>query len=336
MIDKKLGYSKKTQELIERMCRNVERKDFKLEKKKAGECILKTYDLFGLDRPKKVVWCVDVFDKIFAMSARSAWSAGSAGSAWSARSAGSAGSAWSARSAWSAGSAWSARSAGSAWSARSAGSAGWTALDYDFDWYVTEYEYCQNPSNDKPNENDKNYLKYSELLMNAKEYGLGYRVEWEDTLYLVPTPLVKIDSQNRFHSETEPAIRWKGGKGFYFLQGVKFEKKWWDKIVNDKMSAKTVLAIDNAEHRRIAYEYMDKKKMKALKDYKVLEELKDDKGYPMKIISFELPEIGTIKYLNCFCPSTGREYFIGTDKDKCKEAKDASFGLENINYINEW
>jgi len=36
MIDKKLGYSPKTQELIDRMCRNVERKDFKLEKKKAA------------------------------------------------------------------------------------------------------------------------------------------------------------------------------------------------------------------------------------------------------------------------------------------------------------
>jgi hypothetical protein len=54
MIDKKLGYSPKTQELIERMCRNVERSDFKLEKKKAAECLLKTYDLFGLKRPKKI------------------------------------------------------------------------------------------------------------------------------------------------------------------------------------------------------------------------------------------------------------------------------------------
>ena len=298
MIDKKLGYSPKTQELIDRMCRNVERKDFKLEKKKAEECILKTYDLFGLNRPKKIVWCLDIFEKKFARSARSAWSARYAASAWS------------------------------AW---------WTALDYDFDWYVIEYEYCQNPNDDKPNENDKKYLQYSELLMEAKEYGLGYRVEWEDTLYLVPTPLVKIDNQNRFHSEKEPAIKWKGGKEFYLLHGVKFEKTWWDKIVNDKMSAKTVLAIDNTEHRRIAYEYMDKAKMKALKGYKVLDEVKDDgKGYGMKIISFDLKNIGEIRYLNCFCPSTGREYFIGTNKDKCWEAKNASFGLDNITFINEW
>ena len=174
-----MDYSQKTADLIERMCQNVEREDFTLDKKTAEELILKTYDIFGLARPKKVVWFKDIFDKKFdkvAGSARSAWSAGSA----------------------------------------------WSALDYDFDWFVIEHEYCKNRKDNlgkEPNENDYKYLKYSELLMQAKEAGLGYRIEWEDTLYLVPTPLVKIDAQNRFHSEKEPAIRWKDGKEFYYLQG---------------------------------------------------------------------------------------------------------------------
>ncbi len=149
----KRDYSLATEKLIDRMCRNVERPDFVLDKKQGTEAVLKTYDLFGLERPKKVVWVKDIFDKRFEDAAGSARSAGSA----------------------------------------------WSALDYDFDWFVIEHEYCKNrkdnPGNE-PNENDKKYLKYSELLMQAKECGVGYRVEWENVLYLAPTPIVKIDDQN--------------------------------------------------------------------------------------------------------------------------------------------
>src|SRR3990167_940981 len=123
-------YSQKTQELIDRICRNVERKDFVLEKEKAEESILRTYDLFGLTRPKNIIWCKDIFEDIFLMSAERAeratraWrAAGSAGSAWR-----SAGSAW--RSAWR-----STESAESAWRSTE------SALDYNFNWYVFEFEY---------------------------------------------------------------------------------------------------------------------------------------------------------------------------------------------------
>ena len=81
MTNMKREYSLKTERLIDRMCRYVEREDFVLEKKNAEEALLKTYDLFDLARPKKIVWCVDVFDKKFASSAWSAWSARSARSA---------------------------------------------------------------------------------------------------------------------------------------------------------------------------------------------------------------------------------------------------------------
>jgi hypothetical protein len=213
-----------------------------------------------------------------------------------------------------------------------------TGLDYDFDWYTFEYEYCENPEASKPNENDEKYLKYSELLLEALEAGCGYRVEWKDTLYLSPCPIVSIDEQNRFHSTTKPAIYWKDGEEFYYLRGVNFEKKWWTKIVKDKFKAEEVFAIDNLEHRRIAYEMMDKTKMKALKDYKILDEVKEDGyGYEMKIVSFTVKNIEQpLKYLNCFCPTTGREYYIGTNEEKCWDAKNKSFGLDNITWIKEF
>src|SRR3990172_646469 len=79
-----MNFSQKTQDLINRQCRNVERADFRLNKLLAEELIMKTYDLFNLPRPKKVKWCVDLEDKEFASSASSAWSASSASSASSA------------------------------------------------------------------------------------------------------------------------------------------------------------------------------------------------------------------------------------------------------------
>ena len=326
-----MEYSQKTADLIERQCRNVEREDFTLNKKAAEEALLKTYDIFGLARPKKIVWLKDIFDKKFIKVLDSAWNA------WSARSASSARNAWIASSASSARNAWSASSARSAWSAWIASSA-WIALDYDFEWYVFEFEYCQNPTEEKPNENDHKYLEYCELLMQAKEHGMGYRIEWEDVLYCVPTPIVRIDNRNRFHSIKEPAIRWKGGAELHYINGVLFEKKLWQKVFKGKLKPQEVFAIENTEQRRITYELMDKKKMLKLNDYKVLDEVKDDgKGSSMKIISFTVSGFDKpFVYYNCFCPTTSREYFLQTDKEKCAEAKDASFGLAGVEWVNEW
>lgn len=197
-----MKYSQKTQKLIDRMCHNIERKDFELDKEKAEECLVKTYDLFHLERPKKIVWCVDIFDEQFAGSA---WSAGS-------------------------------------------------ALDYDFDYFIFEHEYCNNrkdnPGNE-PNKNDYTYLEYCELLMQAKEAGMGYRVEFEGTVYCVPTPIVRVDEHSKFHSISESAIRWKGGKEFYYVHGVYFTHTLWKSIVDRTIRTKDVLALDNIEQRMV-------------------------------------------------------------------------------------
>ena len=52
----KLPYSKKTQDLIDKLCKIAERKSYKLKKRKAEELILKTYDLFDLKRPNNIKW----------------------------------------------------------------------------------------------------------------------------------------------------------------------------------------------------------------------------------------------------------------------------------------
>ena len=130
-------------------------------------------------------------------------------------------------------------------------------------------------------------------------------------------------------------------KSLYVFPNLNWKDiKWINKILKDELTAEEVFAIDNIEHRRVAYEYMDKLKMKELKDYKILDEVKDD-GYGniMKIVSFTVQQMKEpLKFLNCFCSSSRREFFIQTEQDKCWEAKSQSFGelSEKIKWIKEW
>jgi hypothetical protein len=124
----------------------------------------------------------------------------------------------------------------------------------------------------------------------------------------------------------------------FFISNTQFPIKLFKKVRKGSLSASEVFAIENMEQRRIAYERMNKMKMKEL-DCKVLDEVKDDGyGHPMKIISFSLKGYDTPFYfLNCFCATTGREYYLETRKQTCIEAKMSSFGLDKeIRFDKEW
>ena len=153
--------------------------------------------------------------------------------------------------------------------------------------------------------------------------------------------LWKIASKNQWYV-SEKSSEWllsQKGKFIYQLNGIRFEKEWFDKIRKDQLSPEEIFAIDNTEHRRVAYEFMDKRKMKQLKDYKVLDEKTDEKGNPMKILSFTIQNMKEpLKFYNCLCPSSKREYFLQTDKDTCNEAKAGMFGFkaEEAEFVEEW
>ena len=285
MYETSMDYSKKTQELIERQCRNVERKEFVLNKEKAEDLIMKTYDLFGIKRPSKVVWFVDLKSK--------QWDdiASSASSAWSAR------------------------------SARSARS----ALDYDFDWFTFSFQYKEDQTDSPINENDIKYLEYCELLMQAKEAGVGYRVEWEDTLYLVPNPIVRLneDTPPAYHSDQLPAIAWVGGEELYYLDGVNLPKKMWKKIVSKKMSFSEIMKIEISDQRTVALKYnpqaIIKEKAKLIH--------KDERNNELYLV--ENSEINTLTnfpemyFLKMTCP-TGRVFIEGVEPNFAKAHQNAT------------
>ena len=150
---------------------------------------------------------------------------------------------------------------------------------------------------------------------------------------------IEIDDRNRPHSLTGPSHRWRDGFEIYHINGVSFDDKilYW-KIVKKELSAKEVFDLKNTEQRRIAYELMDKKKMKDLADYKVLNSREDDgQGNPDEIIEFTIKGFDEpFRYYHCQCPTTGREYHLQTNETTCIGAKNKSFGLEEIKFISEY
>jgi hypothetical protein len=163
--------------------------------------------------------------------------------------------------------------------------------------------------------------------MQAKEYGAGYRVEWEDTLYIVPTPLVRIDGQNRFHSETEPAIRWKGGKELYYLYGEEFDKKLWQRVTSGTFTAKELMAIEDSDQRSIAMTYLVPKDMLEQMDAKFVHE--GIKGNRLYRCDDYLGSGETEYALLMQDASTPREFvsFVPKDFDHHNNADEATAGM---------
>ena len=172
--------------------------------------------------------------------------------------------------------------------------------------------------------------------MQAKEYGVGYRLEWEDTLYLVPTPLVKIDAQNRFHSTVFPSIQWRGGEEFYYLHGVNFDKKLWKSIVDKTIKPKNALSLENMEQRMIAIKYMEPEIMLKELDAEKIDE--SERGNTLYKITKVFPK--PAYYLKYKDPSTNRIYISGVDPNVEENTKDADaamswkFNMTKNEYLN--
>jgi hypothetical protein len=123
----------------------------------------------------------------------------------------------------------------------------------------------------------------------------------------------------------------------YSINNIKFEKELFDKVRKDLLTAEEVFKLDNIEQRRIAYEFMDKIKMKQLSNYTVLDTTIDKYDNKMELINFTVNGFDKpFKYLYCVCPSTKREYFVETQQDTCLKAKSKSFGMEDIEFNEEY
>ena len=209
-------------------------------------------------------------------------------------------------------------------------SVSWTSLCYDAD-NASWYDFWLRTKVIKPFEKLEKYLGFLRS-------GAFYCLFFDKKAFVMSCPSrVGQDERKRLHSVIGPALAFKDGTEIYKIHGIDFEKKLWQEVVSGKMPVEKILSIENTEQRRVAYEIMDKSRMKELKDYKVLDEVKDDGyGYPMKVVEFKVRQFDeSLRYLNCHCSTTGREYFIETRQTECWSAKAKSFGSDSIIFSKE-
>ena len=204
--------------------------------------------------------------------------------------------------------------------------------------------------------NKSNYKMWQKKLKNVKQIG-GYLYIYSDVKLdalesvggdldldvildkKIEEKLWKHNKKNKWvlTQKCSEYLLSKKGNIEYKINDIKFKKSMFDKIRKDRFTAKQVFLIKDIEQRRIVYELMDKIKMKDLKG-KTLDRIdKDNYGYPMELIEIEIKGVDDkSRYLNCFDPSTGREYFVETRQKTCDKAKVMSFGFEEIIFEKEW
>ena len=154
---------------------------------------------------------------------------------------------------------------------------------------------------------------------------MGYRVEWEDVLYCAPTPIVRLneDAPPQYHSDQLPAIAWKGGAEFFYLDGVNFEKELWQKVVSKEMTFKEIMAIEISDQRTVALKYNPEAIIK--ENAKLIHA--DNRSNELYLIEgqqinkdLDFPKIWFLKML---CP-TGRTFVEGVPPDEAEKNPNAT------------
>ena len=161
--------------------------------------------------------------------------------------------------------------------------------------------------------------------------GGGYFMDNIETniLYVSPNPVVQI-TNNQFHSDYLPAIKFKTWEGYY-LKGVNFPKELWEQVISKKMSFDDIMKIQNVDQRTIALSYCNVEDLLKGMDAKLIHEGKPYMNYDMsrtltnKLYLIENKINGFPKAWFCRynCPSTHKEYLSGIDPEFAEKNQDA-------------
>src|SRR3990167_4041769 len=165
------------------------------------------------------------------------------------------------------------------------------------------------------------YEKYN-FWEQAAVHG-GFRIMQDEFCLVSDFPEILLKSQqNQAHCETGPSHRWRDGWELYHLNGVRFEKELWTKIVNKKLSFKEIMQIKDIDKQAIAMKYMPAMDfLKSVKAELVCE--KTAKGNELWKVPIEPSKVFDQDeyFLHYFCPSSGREYLQAVEHDKAIESK---------------
>ena len=98
-----------------------------------------------------------------------------------------------------------------------------------------------------------------ESLAEAFRNGLGWLIAAHGKAILVPTPVIRVAEgrDDVLHDDTgRMAVVWPDGHGYYFLQGVEFDRRRYFQIIDHVLLIQDIAALDNADHRAIAQQYL--------------------------------------------------------------------------------
>ncbi|MEO1186312.1 MAG: DUF6745 domain-containing protein, partial [Cyanobacteria bacterium J06636_27] len=134
----------------------------------------------------------------------------------------------------------------------------------------------------------------------------GWFIPFEDVCIVCDRPSkFSLDSENRLHSEGEPAIQFADGYGLYYYHGVALPEQYGN-VHPNQWEAKWLLSENNSELRRIL--------IQAIGYNRICDELKAIKlnsfrEYDLIKIDAEA-DVEPIVLLKMICPSTGYTHVL--------------------------
>jgi uncharacterized small protein (DUF1192 family) len=147
---------------------------------------------------------------------------------------------------------------------------------------------------------------------------VSFLIPYEGIVFISETPQIKWENK-KLHNLEGKSVEYADGYGMYNIYGVSFDEKTYKKVTNPRVTAKTILSLENIEQRMAMIKVKGSEWLiKATKAKRLGK--KSKKGNELYLVKDVFNVYAY--FLRYECPSTGRIYFSGVDAE-VGETKDA-------------
>ncbi len=168
-------------------------------------------------------------------------------------------------------------------------------------WWVGFYDFILNELFQEKISEYKDFLEYIEACQN-----IHVLIPFGDIVFISDNPQeLTIDTSQRLHHETAPAMMYNDGYSLFYLNGIQVPK-WAIETPKDEIDPKKVLALTNTEQRMALMRFVGLNKF--LSDLNA-EKIDNYKDYVLYYLNVNNVKIGP--YLFMVCPSSGRQFLEG-------------------------
>jgi len=176
-----------------------------------------------------------------------------------------------------------------------------------------------------------NYTHNTDFMryVNLMKKGIFSAVFTDKMAFICKMPLrIRRNESEQLHSVSQPTIHMPNGDDYYFIRGVRFDKKLWTKITSRKMTVRDVAKIENMEQRYIAFDLFGPEELFKKSESKLIDEYESvakNLGNSVQVKLYEMPNLikdKMVKVLRYTCHSTARPYFsfVPAEQTKAQEA----------------